>query len=55
MNNVAEPALYTPSIRASRLWDSLMTLARLGATDKGGVCRLALTDLDGQARDLVCA
>ncbi len=29
-----------------------MELARLGATAKGGVCRLALTDLDRQARDL---
>jgi len=30
-----------------------MTLAQLGATPKGGVCRLALSDLDRQARDLV--
>lgn len=29
-----------------------MELAQLGATVKGGVCRLALTDLDRQARDL---
>jgi N-carbamoyl-L-amino-acid hydrolase len=29
-----------------------MTMARLGATVKGGVCRLALTDLDRQAREL---
>ncbi|MFT4103722.1 MAG: Zn-dependent hydrolase, partial [Burkholderiaceae bacterium] len=36
-----------------RLWDSLMELARIGATAKGGVCRLALTDLDRQGRDLV--
>ncbi|XAH22897.1 Zn-dependent hydrolase [Xylophilus sp. GW821-FHT01B05] len=35
-----------------RLWQSLMDLAEIGATDKGGVCRLALTDLDGQGRDL---
>ena len=34
-----------------RLWSSLMELARIGATPKGGVCRLALTDLDRQARD----
>lgn len=39
-------------INESRLWDSLMTMARIGATPKGGVCRLALTDLDRQARDL---
>ena len=30
-----------------------MELARIGATPKGGVCRLALTDLDRQGRDLV--
>jgi beta-ureidopropionase / N-carbamoyl-L-amino-acid hydrolase len=40
-------------INGDRLWDSLMELARIGATEKGGVCRLALTDLDRQARDLV--
>src|SRR5450755_1121704 len=36
-----------------RLWLSLMELARIGATPKGGVRRLALTDLDGHGRDLV--
>jgi N-carbamoyl-L-amino-acid hydrolase len=40
------------SVDGARLWDSLMELARIGATPKGGVCRLALTELDGQARDL---
>src|SRR5215510_10581016 len=40
------------SINQQRLWDSLMELAKIGATDKGGVRRLALTDLDGQARNL---
>jgi N-carbamoyl-L-amino-acid hydrolase len=39
-------------INGDRLWDSLMELAKIGATEKGGVCRLALTDLDRQARDL---
>ncbi|MGV2834332.1 Zn-dependent hydrolase [Pseudomonas shirazensis] len=39
-------------VDSQRLWQSLMELARLGATPKGGVCRLALTDLDRQARDL---
>src|SRR5258705_13401487 len=39
-------------INGQRLWDSLMELARIGATAKGGVCRLALTDLDREARDL---
>jgi N-carbamoyl-L-amino-acid hydrolase len=40
------------SIDSNRLWGSLMELAKIGATVKGGVRRLALTDLDGQARDL---
>jgi N-carbamoyl-L-amino-acid hydrolase len=40
-------------IDGTRLWNSLMELARIGATDKGGVKRLALTDLDRQGRDLV--
>ena len=31
-------------INGERLWDSLMQLARIGATPKGGVCRLALSD-----------
>ena len=31
-----------------------MAMAEIGATQKGGVCRLALTDLDRQARDLFC-
>ena len=39
-------------INQQRLWDSLMELAKIGATEKGGVCRLTLTDLDKQARDL---
>lgn len=42
-------------INGDRLWTSLMELARIGATEKGGVCRLALTDLDKQGRDLVCS
>ena len=39
-------------VNGQRLWDSLMQLAQLGATEKGGVCRIALTDLDRQGRDL---
>src|SRR5438094_1960404 len=40
-------------VDGARLWQSLMDLAQIGATPKGGVRRLALTDLDGQGRDLV--
>jgi N-carbamoyl-L-amino-acid hydrolase len=43
----------TLRINGQRLWGSLMTLAQIGATPKGGVCRLALTELDRQGRDLV--
>jgi len=39
-------------VNGERLWQSLMEMAKIGATDKGGVCRLALTDLDRQGRDL---
>lgn len=41
------------SVNGQRLWRSLMDLARIGATPKGGNCRLALSALDGQGRDLV--
>ena len=36
-------------INGDRLWASLMELAQIGATPKGGVCRLTLTDLDSRA------
>ena len=40
------------AIDGARLWDSLMEMAKIGATEKGGNCRLALTDLDREGRDL---
>ncbi|MEQ8698748.1 MAG: Zn-dependent hydrolase, partial [Bauldia litoralis] len=39
-------------IDGDRLWGALMEMASIGATPKGGVCRLALTDLDREGRDL---
>ncbi len=42
----------TLHIDSDRLWQSLLDLAEIGGTAKGGVCRLALTDLDRQGRDL---
>lgn len=52
----APPAKTTSHpIDSARLWASLMDLAAIGATPKGGVKRLALTELDRQGRDLVCA
>jgi len=38
-------------IDAERLWQSLMDLARIGATPKGGVRRITLTEEDRQGRD----
>ena len=38
-----EPDVSALRIDGQRLWQSLMTLAEIGATPKGGVCRLALT------------
>ncbi len=38
-------------IDGARLWASLMDMATIGATEKGGVKRLTLTDLDLQARN----
>ena len=39
-------------INGQRLWDSLMEMAQIGATDRGGCNRQALTDEDKQGRDL---
>ena len=39
-------------INAERLWQSLITMAEIGATDLGGCNRQALTELDKQGRDL---
>ncbi len=44
--------MNSPRINGERLWDSLMRMSSIGATPKGGVCRLALTDLDRQGREL---
>jgi beta-ureidopropionase / N-carbamoyl-L-amino-acid hydrolase len=38
-------------IDGKRLWDDLMATAQIGATKKGGICRLTLTDLDAEVRD----
>ncbi len=53
MNTLTD--ITTLRINGERLWQSLMDLARVGATAKGGVCRLALSELDRQGRDLVTA
>lgn len=38
--------------RGTRLWESLMDVARIGAIEGDGSCRLSLSDEDRQARDL---
>jgi N-carbamoyl-L-amino-acid hydrolase len=42
-------------VNGERLWDSLMEMAQIGGTPKGGVSRLALTDEDRRGRDLFVA
>lgn len=39
-------------VNADRLWESLMEMAKLGGTPRGGVCRLTLSDVDKASRDL---
>ncbi len=38
------------SIDPDRLWNTILETAAIGATSKGGICRLALTELDGEVR-----
>jgi N-carbamoyl-L-amino-acid hydrolase len=54
MSELVENTGRLASLRTSRerLWASLERMAQIGATPKGGVCRLALTELDRQSRDL---
>ena len=44
--------MKTPSVNGARLTESLKSMARIGATQKGGVCRLAATTEDRDARHL---
>ncbi|TSA08479.1 MAG: Zn-dependent hydrolase [Comamonadaceae bacterium] len=53
MDTAASVDIDNLRINGPRLWDSLMELAKIGAMPKGGVCRLTLTELDGQGRNLV--
>jgi N-carbamoyl-L-amino-acid hydrolase len=46
------PEQKNPGIDGKLLWHSLMEMAKIGATEKGGNCRLALTDLDRDGRNL---
>lgn len=42
----------TARVNEDRLWQSLMDMAKIGATPGGGVNRVALSDLDRTARDM---
>lgn len=42
-------------VDGARLWASLDRMAEIGATPRGGVCRLALSELDRESRDLFVA
>src|SRR4051812_32226873 len=44
--------MSSAKIDGERLWSSLMTLARIGATLKGGVRRVTLTSADREGREL---
>jgi N-carbamoyl-L-amino-acid hydrolase len=43
--------MSAPRIDAERLWSSLMDLAKIGATPKGGVRRVTLTPADREGRE----
>ena len=45
-------ATRKPQVHGERLWSSLMELARIGATPKGGVRRVTLTPADREGREL---
>jgi beta-ureidopropionase / N-carbamoyl-L-amino-acid hydrolase len=45
------PPAQNLQINPQRLWDTLMETAQFGATAKGGIRRLTLTDLDRKVRD----
>jgi N-carbamoyl-L-amino-acid hydrolase len=44
-------ALTNQRIDGTRLWDTLMEIAQIGGTPKGGVKRITLTDTDRRGRD----
>jgi beta-ureidopropionase / N-carbamoyl-L-amino-acid hydrolase len=62
MHSVAQTQALNPNpategrralaVNGLRLWQRLMALAAVGATPKGGVCRIALTEPDRQGREL---
>lgn len=53
MSSNETSGLAAAKVDEARLWQRHMDMAKLGATPKGGVRRLALTDLDADARALL--
>jgi N-carbamoyl-L-amino-acid hydrolase len=43
------------TVNGERLWRSIMDMAKIGGTPKGGVNRLTVTDDDKASRDVFCA
>ena len=52
---MASASISTARIAGDRLWSSLMEMAEIGKTPRGGCNRQALTDEDKQGRDLFVA
>jgi len=46
------PALTNQRINGARLWETLIDIAQIGGTPKGGVKRITLTDTDKRGRDV---
>ncbi|MDW6021637.1 M20 family metallo-hydrolase [Mesorhizobium sp. BAC0120] len=55
MNYPANRSPSTISIDAERLWSRHMEMARIGAIDGTGSCRLAMTAEDAEARELLAS
>lgn len=55
MNYPANSSPSTISIDAERLWSRHMEMARIGAIDGTGSCRLAMTAEDAEARELLAS
>jgi len=48
-------ALSDLRVNGDRLWSTLMETVAFGGTPNGGICRLALSEEDRQARDWLLA
>ena len=56
MGSLAEDnAVLMQAVAANRLWRRLNVMSEVGETPEGGICRLALSDEDHQARRLLAS